>query len=214
LSFISPVLPRPAQLRAATASRRSAAALALLYAVLLACANPAAAGGLTPEARAGLEALRAGDMRKLVIHEAPVAAAEVPFTDRDGNETTLAASNGRFRIVNFWATWCAPCRHEMPSLDALQRERGGPDLEVIAIATGRNNPDSIDDFLAEAEITDLATWLDPKSKLAAAMNVPGLPVTVVLDRDGHEIARLLGGADWNSPDAHALIDALLALPAS
>jgi hypothetical protein len=85
---------------------------------------------------------------------------------------------------------------------------------VIAIATGRNNPDSIDDFLAEAEITDLATWLDPKSKLAAAMNVPGLPVTVVLDRDGHEIARLLGGADWNSPDAHALIDALLALPAS
>jgi thiol-disulfide isomerase/thioredoxin len=209
LSFISPVLPRPV-----STPHLSAAALALLYAVLLACANPAAAGGLTPEARAGLERLREGDMRKLVLHEAPVDVAEVPFTDRDGNETTLAASNGRFRIVNFWATWCAPCRHEMPSLDALQRDRGGPDLEVIAIATGRNNPESIDEFLAEAKITDLATWLDPKSKLAAAMNVPGLPVTVILDRDGHEVARLLGGADWNSPDAHAVLDALIALPAS
>jgi thiol-disulfide isomerase/thioredoxin len=209
LSLIPPVLPRPAR-----TPPLAAAALALLYAVLLACANPAAAAGLAPDARAEIEAMRQGDMRKLIVHETPVAAPDIPFTDRDGNSTTLAASNGRYRVVNFWATWCAPCRHEMPTLDALQRDRGGPDLEVIVIATGRNTLESIDDFLAEAEITSLTTWLDPKSRLAAAMNVPGLPVTVILDRDGDEVARLLGGADWNSPDANAILDTLIALPAS
>ncbi len=98
----------------------------------------------------------------------------------------------------------------MPALDALARERGGADFEVIPIATGRNSTDAIAAFTAEAGITDLPTFLDPKGKLAAEMNVPGLPVTVILDRDGNEIARLLGGADWNGPDARAVIDALIA----
>jgi thiol-disulfide isomerase/thioredoxin len=187
------------------------AAPALLYAALVAFANPALAAGLDADARAGLAALKTGDMRKLVILDAPVAAPDTAFTDLRGRETTLAASDGRIRLVNFWATWCAPCRSEMPALDALERERGGDDFAVIPIATGPNSLDAIAAFTAEAGISSLSTFLDPKSALARRMEVPGLPVTIVLDRDGNEIARMLGGADWNAPDARAVIDYLAGL---
>jgi thiol-disulfide isomerase/thioredoxin len=178
---------------------------ALLYGALLAAATPAAA--LTP---AEIEALKSGEMRKLVVVDPPVPAPELAFTDLRGNEVRLADSNGQVRLVNFWATWCVPCRLEMPALDALARDRAGPDFAVIPIATGRNTVDAITAFTAERGIGDLATWLDPKGALAAEMNVPGLPVTVILDREGNEVARLLGGADWNGPDALKLIDALVA----
>ena len=182
---------------------------ALLYAALTAFANPAPAADLTAEDRAAIEALREGEMRKLTIHAAPVAASDLPFTAADGSETTLAASNGQVRLVNFWATWCAPCREEMPALAALEAARGGPDFAVLPIATGRNAPEAIARFMTEAEVS-LATALDPKGRLAAAMQVPGLPVTIVLDRDGREIARMMGGADWSSPSALAIVDALVA----
>jgi thiol-disulfide isomerase/thioredoxin len=183
---------------------------ALLYAALAAFANPLPAQDLRPAQRAELAALREGDMRKLIIHETPVPVADIAFTDREGHETTLAASNGRIRLVNFWATWCAPCRREMPALDALRRDLAGPDFEVVLIATGRNSPSAIDAFGAEVGIPALATFLDPKGKLAAAMNVPGLPVTVLLNREGEEIARLLGGADWNGESARAIVAAVIA----
>jgi thiol-disulfide isomerase/thioredoxin len=176
--------------------------------LLAAFANPAAA--LTDAERADLGALRAGDMRKLVVHAEAVPAPTEPLTAPDGAETTLAASNGRLRVVNFWATWCAPCREEMPSLDALGQAR--PQVDVMLVATGRNNPEAIERFARDVGLPDLRTFVDPRSRLAAAMNVPGLPVTVILDRDGGEIARLLGGADWASQDALAVFDYLLALP--
>ena len=185
---------------------------ALLYTALLVIANPATAQVLTEAQRAEVEALREGDMRKLVVLAEPVAAPEIAFTDPAGAETTLAASNGRLRLVNFWATWCAPCRREKPALAALERDRQGDDFEVIAIATGRNSPDAIARFKEEVGVTDLATYLDPKGALASAMGVPGLPVTVVLNREGQEIARLMGGADWNAPSARAIVDYLTGLP--
>ena len=185
--------------------------LTVLCALALA-ARPASAGELTAEQRLALDAFRQGDMRKLVVLAEPVPAPDVAFIGPDGAPTTLADSNGRLRVVNFWATWCAPCRREMPALDALARERGGDDLAVIAIATGRNAPEAIAAFREEAGVTTLAAYTDPKSALARAMDVPGLPVTVILDRDGDEIARLLGDADWNGPEARALIDYLAGLP--
>jgi thiol-disulfide isomerase/thioredoxin len=175
--------------------------LPLFAAALLYAAVPANATDLA--------SLRTGEMRKLVVHETPVPVPDEEFTAADGAPTTLAASNGRVRLVNFWATWCAPCRKEMPALDALQRDRGGPDFEVITIATGRNSPEGIAAFREEAGITDLPNALDPKGRLAAAMGVPGLPVSVLLDREGSEVARMMGDADWNGPDAHALIDVLV-----
>ena len=187
------------------------AALALLYAGALGFANPAAAQSLTAGQRAEIEALRTGEMRKLVFAEQEVPAPGLLFTSRDGTAQSLADSNGRMRVVNFWATWCAPCREEFPALDALA---GDPpaDVEVIPIATGRNTADGIDRFLDEANITTLVTYLDPDSSLAHAMNVLGLPVTIILSREGTEIARLIGGADWNGANARAILGYLAALP--
>lgn len=187
-------------------------AAALVYTAFAAFASPAAAQVLTEAQRAEILALREGEMRKLVVHEKPVPSVDATFTDPDGGEHHLSNSDGRIRFVNFWATWCAPCRQEKPALDAVQRDRGGADFSVIAIATGRNDLAGIERFNAEVGVTNLRTYLDPRSTLARAMGVPGLPVTVVLNRQGLEIARLMGGADWDAPSALAILDYLVALP--
>jgi len=161
---------------------------ALLYATLTVFASPAAADGIAD--------LREGDMRKLVVHSAPKDVAAFTFTSPDGAEMSLADSNGKIRIVNFWATWCAPCRHEKPALDALNGALAGPDFEVVALATGRNTPANIKRFNAEVGVKTLATYLDPRSEAARKMGVLGLPVSIILDREGREIGRLTGGADW------------------
>ena len=158
-----------------------------------------------------MEALRDGEMRKLVVHEEPLAVPEETVIDREGVEHALAEGNGKLRLVNFWATWCAPCRKENPSLDALEKARGGADFAVVSVATGRNDPAAIDRFNAEAGIT-LPVLLDPKGALARAMDVPGLPVTVIVNREGMEIARLMSGADWNGESARAILDYLAGLP--
>ena len=175
----------------------------LVYTAALAAANPGLAQG--PD----LSALREGDMRKLVVADDPLPAPDVPFTAPDGSQTTLAASNGKVRLVNFWATWCAPCREEMPALQALQQDLGGADFEVLLVATGRNAPEGIARFFSEEGIT-MQTALDPKGTLGRAAGIAGLPVTLVLDREGREVARLTGGADWASPSARAIVAALVA----
>jgi len=186
-------------------------AAALLYAAAVLGANGAQAQTLDDATRDSLQAIREGQMRKLTLHDEPVPADQTPFTDLAGVPHTLAESNGRIRLVNFWATWCAPCRQEKPALDALQAELGGPDFEVIAIATGRNRPEAIEEFNAEVGIEHLTTYLDPKSKLAEAMGVPGLPVTVILNREGAEIGRMMGGGNWDSPSARGILTTLIAL---
>lgn len=176
---------------------------ALLYTALVFGANTAFAAG--PD----WQAARDGGLDKLVVAEdpAPVAAAE--FTDRDGGTHTLADWQGKVVLLNFWATWCAPCREEMPSLDALQAQMGGDDFTVVPIATGRNAPERIDAFYAETGLENLPVLLDPRQQLARAMGVVGLPVTVLIDRDGNEVARLLGEADWTSEPAKAVIRQLV-----
>ncbi|WP_112320502.1 TlpA family protein disulfide reductase [Oceanibium sediminis] len=178
---------------------------ALLYASLALFANAAFAAPPTE----ALEALREGDMRKLAVHADARALDAITFTDKAGAEVTLADSNGKVRLVNFWATWCAPCRAEKPALDALNKALSGPDFEVIAIATGRNSLEGIERFNAEVGVESLDTYLDPKSEAARGLGVLGLPVTLVLDRDGNEIARMQGGADWSSDSARAIIEALI-----
>ena len=176
--------------------------LIVLYTALSLGANAAAA--------ADLNALKAGDMKKLVVYEAPLDLPDVGFTDESGNETSLEAYRGKVVLLNFWATWCAPCRAEMPQLAALQGELGGSDFQVVTLATGRNPPPKIDRFFAEIGVTNLPKHRDEKQVLARAMGVAGLPVTVLIDRQGREVARLIGEAAWNAPEAQAMIQAMIA----
>lgn len=155
------------------------------------------------------KALRTGDMKKLVFHEAPQDVTATAFEKIDGGSGTLEEYAGKIVILNFWATWCAPCRHEMPMLSELQAELGGDNFEVVTIATGRNPPQAMQAFFSEIGVDNLPLHRDPRSKIAREMGVLGLPVTMVLDQDGHEIARLVGDADWSSDAAKAIVRTLI-----
>lgn len=173
-----------------------------LYTALALGANPALAG--VDEAKA----LLAGDMRKLVFAETPAALAEVTLEDAASAPVSLAQWRGRWVVLNFWATWCAPCRHEMPSLDRLQAAL--PDIAVLPVATGRNSVTAIEKFYAEAGIANLPVLRDPRSELARNASIIGLPVTLILDPEGREVARLIGDAVWDSAEAKAVLGALIA----
>ncbi len=177
--------------------------LAVLYTGFSLAANAALAD------TAALEAMREGTMKKLLFSE-PTEVSDATFTHADGGEFTLAEFRGKHVLVNFWATWCAPCRKEMPMLSELQSEFGGESFEVVTIATGRNDLAGIKRFLSEIEVDNLPLYLDPKQALARDMAVLGLPITVILDPEGHEIARMRGDAEWNSESAKAIIQALIA----
>lgn len=170
----------------------------VLYTALVLGANTAFAGEID------WQAAHDGGLAKLAQTDpAPVPATQ--FTDPDGGTHSLADYKGKVVLLNFWATWCAPCREEMPSLDALQADMGGDDFAVVAIAAGHNPPPAVQKFLTEENIQNLPVLLDPRQKLAREMGVMAMPVTVLIDRDGNEIARLIGGADWSSDAAKALI---------
>jgi thiol-disulfide isomerase/thioredoxin len=173
---------------------------ALLYTGLAILANAAHAG-------ADLETLKDGDMRKLVIASKPATAPNVSFTAEDGSQVTLAEYEGKTVLLNFWATWCAPCRKEMPHLSELQ-DALGDQIKVLTIATGRNPPEAINRFFDEIGVRNLPKALDPKQEMARAFGVLGLPVTVILNAEGQEIARLQGDADWSSDSAKAILAAV------
>ena len=140
----------------------------------------------------------------------PAEVPDVAFGDLDGAEHRLSDWQGQALLVNFWATWCAPCREEMPSLDALQQAEGGEDFQVLTVAAGRNPPEAMRKFFAEEGIESLPLLTDARMELARNMGVVGLPVTVLIDRQGREVARLNGEADWASEAARALITDLKA----
>lgn len=173
--------------------------LAVLYTALALGANTAAAQDVS--------ALLTGDMKKLTLSE-PAALPEAALTTLAGDPASLDDYRGKWVVLNFWATWCAPCRAEMPSLDALQGAM--PDLAVVPVATGRNSPEGIERFYAEAGVRNLPMLIDPKSGLSRQMGIAALPVTVILNPEGQEVGRLIGDADWNSDAARAVLAALAA----
>ena len=171
----------------------------LLYTCLLLAANGVAAGEVAPD-------LLVGDMGKLVFTDRAVPEAEL--VDMADAVHGLEEFRGRWVVLNFWATWCAPCREEMPALDRLQAAL--PDLAVVVVATGPNPKPAIERFVAEVGLQAVTLWRDPQSVLARGMGVLGLPVTVILSPDGAEVARLIGGAEWDSVGAQAVLSALMA----
>jgi len=182
----------------------------LLYAALPGAANAAA---LSAGERDRLAALRGAELSGLVVHDAPRPAIEARFLDGGGNRISLAAFRGKVVLVNFWATWCPPCREEMPSIDALAEAKAGEDFAVVAVSTDFGGPEKPRAFLKKMGARALALYLDADKDLARAAQVPGLPVTLLLDREGRELARLTGSADWNGEAARAIVDHLIAATA-
>lgn len=151
-------------------------------------------------------------MGRLAVLEAPPPMPARALHDAAGGETNLQAFAGEFLVVNLWATWCAPCMEEMPTLAALQRRFEGR-LHVVPISV-----DSAADLekarreLARLTGGRLPFLIDVSRGVLFDAQAPGMPVTILYARDGRELARLAGGADWDSEEAHALIEAALAEP--
>ncbi|MEP5153102.1 TlpA disulfide reductase family protein [Planktotalea sp.] len=177
---------------------------AILYTALLMGANLAHAD------LSEIAAMRDGDMKKLNFHSEAKPVSTQSYLKDDGSEGLLSDHQGKVVLLNFWATWCAPCRHEMPMLSELQTELGGDNFEVVTLATGRNAPPAMKKFFAQIGVDNLPLHRDPKQKIARDMGVLGLPITVILNEDGQEIARLRGDADWSSENAKAILNAVIA----
>lgn len=190
---------------------RRALVAALLYAGACLGAIPASAAPDLALDLAPIEALKAGQMKGLKFHDEPLAVSKTAIMSPQGEETTLAALAGRVTVLNFWATWCGPCRAEMPTLDALQKELGGDEFAVTLVASGpQNQPKKINRFFEMEGIEALESYRDPNGQAARDMGILGLPITVILDPEGREIARLRGDADWASDEALTILRALIA----
>lgn len=156
-----------------------------------------------------LKPLAKGEVAALQIPSQPARLRDLAFKLPDGRETTLSAFRGRAVLVNLWATWCAPCRHEMPALDRLQQKFGGPDFEVVTINIDTRNTEKAAVFLDEIGVKSLTLYADPTAKifqdLKSVGRAFGMPTTILLDKNGCELAYLAGPAEWSSPDAFAFI---------
>ena len=165
-----------------------------------------------PGGSGGLKGLAHGEMAKLSLAAAGAPEPATPFLDPQGHETHLSDLKGQVLVVNLWATWCAPCVKEMPTLAALQAAYPGR-IKVAAISMDKDElRERARAFIGEHP--PLTFYQDPKLALpfAVAPAVEGFPTTIIYGRDGRERARLSGGADWNGPEARAVFDALLAQP--
>jgi thiol-disulfide isomerase/thioredoxin len=152
--------------------------------------------------------------------EAPIQTSEpkplppLAFQTLSGEETTLEAFKGKVVVLNLWATWCAPCREEMPSLDRLQARFADQPVVVLALSVDRAGPERVQAFLDEVGVERLHVYRDPKATATRALKVPGLPATILVDREGREAGRVLGIAAWDGPQAVEAVQRLLDQPAS
>jgi thiol-disulfide isomerase/thioredoxin len=189
-----------------------AGAGAALYGIGAQSANdPACAADAATLAR--MKPLAKGEVAAMLVPNAPRPVPSLSFEDGSGAKKSLADFRGKVVLFNLWATWCVPCRQEMPALDRLQARFGGADFEVVAVSIDIRDPNKPKKFLAEIGVKALPFWIDPSGKifqeLRSVGRAVGMPTTLLLDRSGCEIGYLPGPAEWDSPDAEALIAAAL-----
>jgi|SRR5262245_37186240 len=157
--------------------------------------------------------LARGEVAAVAVAAEPRRLPDLTFRDDSGRERTLAEWRGRTVLFNLWATWCVPCRKEMPALDALQARLGGPDFEVVAVNIDTRNLDKPKAWLKEVGIARLAYYADPAAKtfqeLKAVGKALGMPTTLLIDANGCELGVLAGPAEWASDDAVKLVEAAL-----
>ena len=189
-------------------------AIAAVYVAIGAARNPG-----DPTCRAALDLARRiaplahGEVAAVKAAEEGRRLPVVAFRDGTGQARSLADWTGRTVLLNLWATWCVPCRREMPALDALQRKLGGPDFEVVAVNIDTRDPDKPRAWLRDNGITHLAYYSDAGAKvfqdLKAVGKAIGMPTSLIVGPNGCEIASLAGPAEWASPDGVTLMGAAL-----
>ncbi|HEY0218347.1 MAG TPA: TlpA disulfide reductase family protein [Afipia sp.] len=152
-----------------------------------------------------------GEVAALTMATNPLRIPDLAFDDGEGKPRQISEWRGKTVLVNLWATWCVPCRKEMPALDELQGKLGGPKFEVVAINIDTRDPDRPRNFLKEANLTRLGFFTDAKAKvfqdLKSIGRALGMPTSVLVDGAGCEIATIAGPAEWASDDAVTLIKA-------
>jgi thiol-disulfide isomerase/thioredoxin len=160
----------------------------------------------------GLKAFAKSTMAGVIIHKDRKDIAPFTFSNDKAETLDLSKWKGRVVLLNLWATWCTPCKKEMPDLADLQKQLGSPDFEVVALSVDRKGVEASQAFLKEIGVANLALYIEPETKSLAALQALGLPATILIDRNGKEAGRILGEAKWSSPEAVELVKALIAEP--
>lgn len=187
-----------------------------IYVTLDARRNGADAAACSGAASAAekLDPLVGGEVAAFQIARTPQKLDGLSFNAPDGRPTTLASYSGKVTLLNLWATWCAPCRQEMPALDRLQAALGGEGFTVVPVSIDTAGPERPAQFLQSIGTQHLPLNLDPSTKIFEDLKsrslALGLPVTVLLDRNGCHLGHMNGPAEWDSPEARRLIEAAIA----
>jgi len=216
--------PEPAKSRK-TAPRLMAAgalvvaALAIATALIVSNVQPSGAAGCAPmpDAAASIDKAAVGELAALQPTGKGRGYADLPFEDASGKPMTLKDFAGKTLLVNFWASWCIPCRAEMPALDTLAKTLDGPDFMVLPINldVGDGGVDKAKAFLKQAGVQNLPLYADPSLKTLDRLKqnavALGLPATLLLDRKACQVAVLQGPAKWDSPDGQNVVKALEAV---
>jgi len=154
-----------------------------------------------------------GEVAAFGVAKAPISVADLAFTDESGAAITVADFKNQTILLNLWATWCAPCRHEMPALDRLQGLLGGETFRVVAVNIDTGDPEKPRKFLRDIKVENLAYYADPSTGVFNTLKnrgrAFGMPTTLLVDGNGCEIGTMAGPAEWDSEDALALIKAAM-----
>lgn len=154
--------------------------------------------------------LNVGKMATFVFKDDPMGLPEYTFNDAEGKSISFKGFEGKVILLNLWATWCAPCRKEMPELDQLQADLGSDKFEVVAVSVDRGSPEKSREFLKQIKANSLKLYHDPTAQLGFSLKTIGMPSTLLVDAKGRELGRLVGPAEWHSADAIRLIKSFLA----
>ena len=202
---------RPGAVRSALASLGLAACALALYGIVV--PDKLWACEAKPETLKAIDAAARGELAALKVADAPRPLPPLAFKDKDGADIGLDRFKGKVVLLNLWATWCAPCKKEMPALNTLQGQKGGEDFEVVAVSLDFGPADKPRKFLADIGADKLSFYADPTGKLLPTFQkidrATGLPTTLLIDREGCEMAHLPGPAEWASPDGLKVIEAAL-----
>lgn len=139
------------------------------------------------------------------LHDTPQPVINVRYLTENGSRGDMEDFRGKVILVNVWATWCVPCREEMPTLDALQAELGGDDFEVVALSIDRAGSPVVRRFYDEIGVTNLKMYVDQTMLSMTALRAVGLPTTILINAQGQELGRLVGPAEWDEPDMVAFL---------